>query len=146
MPEEIFYQDDYILVTSTRVVLSKQMYPVANITSVSVKVNPADYRGALVALLTGLTFIGCSLCAAAPAFSDKQGGNNPEWVTVMVGFFLMGVLGILITLALGLRAKATYAVRIGLGGFNERDVLVSQDRAYIQDVVNAIGDAIIQRG
>jgi hypothetical protein len=119
--ETAFYQDAEILVTQSRYVTNSKTYAMRNISSVHV-------------------------------FEIVKSKTAPVILAVL-GFFLLfandfRILGFLL-LAGGVAAlfliKNEYAVRISTNS-GEANSLVSKDKGYIQNIVNALNEAIIHRG
>lgn len=101
-------------------------YAMANITSASTGVKPANPTPGIVIAILGLIVLVINL------------GSS---VGVIFGVILLGV-GILIAVI----AKPTYFVTIGSAS-GETDVIVSSnDEKYVQAVVTAMNEAIIKRG
>lgn len=128
--ETIYYQDESIIVTNTRAVLGTKTYAMANITSVSMGVIPANRVPGIVLALIGLAIAGCA-CSVV--------GKDAASVIVF-GLIVLG-LGIAIAAA----PKTRYVVKIGSAS-GEANALVSKDKEYIQKIVNAVNEAIIKRG
>ena len=147
MSENTFYQDGSVLITNTRAVLGAKTYAMANITSVSMKVIPADYTISIVVGLIGLFITACAGCVSLFGFAgldlNSSSSAGPLVLGVVIGLF--GVCGIGAGIALAFLAKPTYAVRIGSAS-GEGNVLASKDRDYIQKIITAMNEAIIKRG
>ena len=123
--EKTYYQDNKVLVTSTRAVLGAKTYAMANITSVFLgKVKRARVWGIIIALI-GLIYLIGSLGA------DGQ--------CTLLAFLLLIIGGLMIFLA------KPFAVRIGSAS-GEVDGLRHRSKKYAQKVVSAINQAIVERG
>jgi hypothetical protein len=130
MAEEIaVYQDENIHVTNLRAMLQGKTYAMANVTSVSMFTQPGNSAPGVIAAILG----GFMLLAALPE-SDLRGCS--------AGF---GLLLLVVGIAIAAGTKNTYWVRIGSAS-GETNALSSNDRDYIQRVVNAMNEAIIRRG
>ena len=123
-----FYSDDRgVRITNTRAIIGTTTYAMANITSVSMGMKPANRTpgiavailGFLILLITGLL--------------GSSGG-------VIFGVILLGI-GILIAAIV----KPTCTVRIGSAS-GETDAVSSKDKKYIQVIVNAMNEAFMKRG
>lgn len=126
-PEHIFFEDKSVKVTNARAIVSGKTYAMANITSVSVFTEPARRNGCGVALIV----LGALFCLF---LFYKE--------TLSVG--VMGVLAIIFGLMLrGTREK--FFVRL-TSSSGEANVLESHDRGYIERVVAAVNEAIVNRG
>jgi hypothetical protein len=124
-----YYQDGTVTITNARAVLGSKTYSMANITSVAMGEKPANVTPGIVVAVIGLAIAACS----AAAGSNASGG------------IIFGVLVLVGGIALAVMAKSSYIVRIGSAG-GETDGLVSNDKEYIQKIVNAVNEAIIKRG
>lgn len=129
MSEEIsVYQDANIHVTNLRAMLQGKTYAMANITSVSMHTQAANNApGVIIAVIGGM--IAMSLLAGRDA----------------MGCGVFGLLLLAAGIAIALAAKSTYWVRIGSAS-GETNALSSNDRDYIQRIVNAMNEAIVRRG
>lgn len=122
--EKIYYSDNEITITSTRAILGGKTYAMANITSVSVaELQPNSGCGCAA--------IGVGLLMALGLFSSE---------TVLFG--LLGLVGVAVGLAIA-NTKA-YVVRIGSAS-GESDALQHGNREYVQKIVDAVNDAIVER-
>ncbi len=122
--EITFYSDDRgVRITNTRAIVGTTTYSMANITSVSMAVKPANRTPGIVLAVLGLIFL------AIPVSGIR-----------VFGVVLL-VLGILIAVIV----KPTYRVRIGSAS-GESDAISSKDNKYIQGIVTAMNEAIIKRG
>jgi hypothetical protein len=129
MADEVsVFQDPNIHVTNLRAIFPTKTYAMANVTSVSTQTQ------------TGSPVVGVIMIAIGAI--TILGGIGRD---LSVGALVFGV--ILIGLGVGVvqSMKTRYWVRIGSAS-GETNALSSLDRAYIERVVNAINEAIIQRG
>lgn len=123
--EKVYYSDGAITVTSTRAVLGGKTYAMANVTSVSLAENQngAGCGCALFGVGVIVAFAGLS--------SDGTAG--------------IGVFGIVVVIAGILLMNATsYVVCIGSAS-GEANALQHRSREYIQTIVDAVNQAIIDR-
>lgn len=123
--EKIYYSDGAITVTSTRAVLGGKTYAMANVTSVSLAENQ---QGAGC----GCALLGVGALLALGGFSSVETAG-------------MGVIGIVALIAgfMWMNAK-TYVVCIGSAS-GEANALQDRSREYIQTIVDAVNQAIIDR-
>lgn len=123
-PEKTYYSDAAITVTSTRAVLAGKTYAMANITSVAMaEVQPGAGCGCALLGLGGMCALGL--------FSSAT--------------IALGVVGLLMLVGgVALMSQKNYVVRIGSSS-GEANALQHQDGAYIQKIVNAMNQAIIER-
>lgn len=128
-PETTYYQDGNITVTNARAVLGSKTYAMANITSVSMGEIPANRTPGIVIALIGLAILACSASGGSDGIAGIIGG------LVVAGFGAF----------LAYAVKTQYVVKIGSAS-GESNALTSNDREYIQKIVNAINEAIIKRG
>ena len=129
-PETTYYQDGSIMVTNACAVLGSKTYAMANITSVSMGVIPANRTPGIVVGIIGLAILVCS----ASRGSNSSGGG-----------IIAGLVVLAIGVAIAFAVKTQYVVKIG-SAFGESNALSSADQSYIQKVVNAVNEAIIKRG
>jgi hypothetical protein len=129
MEEKEYYSDGSVIVTSARAVISNKTYAMQHITSVSAARIPP--KTGVPALLT----IGGGFMLLMALVTEQWRGS-----CITFGAILL-VFGIAM-LAL---AKNRYSVRIASSS-GETDALVSRDKGYIQRIVDAISQAIIERG
>ena len=117
--ETTLYQDGDILVTKQRAVLGGKTFAMSNITSVSMGVVPANTGIAWVLIIVGVLGALCSY--------------GLTLIVVAIGVYML------------INAKPTYIVRLGSAA-GEVDGLASRNREHIQQIVNALNEAIIRRG
>lgn len=122
MPERTYYSQGGITITNARAVLGDKTYAMANVTSVSMFVQPAKRTLGILLTLCGLLF--------------ALAGESTR---------MFGVLLLIIGVAIVGMAKATYFVRLGSAS-GETNALKDSRRAYIQKIVDALNEAIIKRG
>lgn len=122
--EKTYYSDQGITITSTRAILGAKTYAMANITSVSVgELQQGAGCGCGLAGVGSLMLLGL--------FSSE---------TAFIG--LLGIFGLVVGLIL--MAQKTYVVRIGSAS-GESDALQHQSREYVERVVRAVNEAIVDR-
>jgi Family of unknown function (DUF6232) len=123
------YRDGNIQITNLRAILHDKTYAMANITSVSTFRQDANTApGIVLTILGGLVLLG------------GLGSNSAVGCALIFGL-PMFVVGLII----GIAAKHVYWVRIGSAS-GETNALRSNDRAYIQRIVDAMNEAIVRRG
>jgi len=125
--EKIIYQEHGILVSTTRVVIDGTTYPTANITSVTMRKDVPDQGCAILAILVGF------LCAYI-------GKAQPMEVLLIFGCILL-VIGVIWMTS----QKPTFSIVFSASS-GEIKAMVSNDQALIQEIVEAINQAIIIRG
>jgi hypothetical protein len=119
--EVTFYQDVNVTVTQSRYVTNSKTYAMRNISSVHIfEIVKSKTLPIVMVILGGLMLL-----------SDASR---------ILGFILLAI-GILI-LAL---IKNEFTVRISTNA-GEVNSIVSKDRSYVQNIVNALNDAIVFRG
>jgi hypothetical protein len=119
--EVTFYQDINVTVTQSRYVTNSKTYAMRNISSVHIFEIIKSKTLPIVMIIFG----GLMLLSEASR---------------VLGFILLAI-GILI-LAL---IKNEFTVRISTNA-GEVNSIVSKDRSYVQNIVNALNDAIVFRG
>jgi cadmium resistance protein CadD (predicted permease) len=125
--EVIFYSNEGVKVTNTRLVVPDKIYAMANITSVSTKKIAPKYHGvALLILVAALFFV----------IGELLGSGG------MAGFGLVPLLG---GIAWATLLKPQYDLRISSSG-HESSVLERKDQAYVDKLVGAIQQAMVHRG
>lgn len=123
-PEKTYYSDRDITITSTRAILGPKTYAMANITSVSVGELQQEQ--------------GCGCSIVAVGFLMLAGLFSSE--TILVG--LLGVVGVVVGFIF--MSQKTYVVRIGSAS-GESDALQHQSREYVEKIVRAVNEAIVDR-
>ena len=119
--EITFYQDVNVTVTQSRYVTNSKTYAMRNISSVHTFEIIKNRTLPIVMVIIGLLML----------FSESSR---------VLGFILTAV-GILILVL----TKNEFTVRISTNS-GEVNSIVSKDRSYIQNIVNALNDAIVFRG
>jgi hypothetical protein len=150
-PETIYYQDESIIITNARAVLGSKTYAMANITSVSMGVIPANRMpGIVLAAIGGLSTLCCGCSALAPlstlGYSNNGDSSGIIGNAVFAGIgAIIGLLFVAGGIALAIMSKPTYVVKIGSAS-GEANALTSQNKSYIAGIVTAMNEAIIKRG
>jgi len=119
--ELTFYQDADVIVTQSRYIAHSKTYAMRNISSVHIFeiVKSKTMPGILI--IVGLLML---------LLSDLKIAGG-----------ILTALGLLFLLLI----KNDYAVRISTNS-GEANSIISKDKAYIQNIVNALNEAIIHRG
>jgi hypothetical protein len=122
--EKVYHSDGAITVTSTRAVLGGKTYAMANITSVSLAENQPGAG-------CGCALLGAGFVFALVLFSGESIG--------------LGLFGIMLLIVGGMiMSQKTYVVRIGSAS-GEANALENRSKVYIQEIVDALNQAIIDR-
>lgn len=129
--EQTYFQSDGVQVTSTRVVMGGTTYALANITSVSMHKTPAKRSFGVILTLLGMAFL---------TYNGLGEGADPSVMQWGISIVVM-----LTGLLLVVMAKATYAVRFGSAS-GEQEAFSSKDQKMVVGMVDAINQAIIDRG
>ncbi len=132
MQEKRIYFDNVIAVTTTRVIVGGTTYALRNITSVSMTFTPPRVFGLVLLLFVGIIifFIGEFL---------SYGGNSPTGIIAFVAAAII-VCGTIFEMC---RAKSTYHVCLASAA-GEVHALSSKNRAYIEQIVVSINEAIVK--
>lgn len=120
--EKVFHNDANVVVTQSRFIASGRTYTMRNISSVSVYTVERNKKLPIALLVIG--------CAMTLTKDEVQ---------------ILGVAIALAALIWLLSMKNNYAVRISTNA-GESNSLTSADKAYVQQIVNAVNEAIIYRG
>jgi hypothetical protein len=124
--EKVYYSDGEITVTNTRAIMGGKTYAMANVTSVSLGQTQQESSCGYALLFLGI------LLAFGLLRSD----------TSFVG--LIGILVVICGLFMLIQKSSEYVVRIGSAS-GETDALKNKDPQYIQKIVDAVNQAIIER-
>jgi hypothetical protein len=130
--EQRIYFDNVIAVTTTRVIVGGTTYALRNITSVKMTFTPPRVLGLILLLLVGVIifFIGEFL---------SFNGNSPTAIIAYVAASII-VCGTIFEMC---RTKSTYHVCLASAA-GEIHVLTSKNRAYIEQIVVSINEAIVK--
>lgn len=126
--EKVYYQSGDVTITGTRAILGGKTYAMANITSVSMGKVAANRVPGIAIAVGGIAIGGC-----IGALSESG------------GMWALGAVFLIIGVAVAVMAKPKYIVRIGSAS-GETDALTHEDQDYIQKIVTAMNEAIINRG
>jgi hypothetical protein len=124
--ERKFFEDGNVLVTNTRFVRGNETFAMAGVTSVKSFTEVPSKKGPIIIIVIGSIIIFGSL-------QSSLGG-------VLFGAALV-VAGILWLRSI----KNVYHVRL-VTASSERDAISNTDSGYINNIVNAINEAIVHRG
>lgn len=142
MPDKILYTDGHnVTVTDSKLQVKKHEYMLNGVTKCAVTVIKPNRTPAVVSLLIGIGLIVAGLLTLIPSgiFPDLAIGNKlvgPNTMSVWIGTAL-ALVGLLI---LGV-SRERYAVRIATAE-GEKDAVVSNRREYINQIVDAINQAV----
>jgi len=126
--EKVYFDNSYVKVTNSRFIVGSTTYPISNITSVKHLVeHPSKFWPGVMILL------GAVLAYA----SYVNSLTSTVWISALV---ILG-WGIFSWVSL----KDTHIVRISTAS-GEIDALRSKESPIILNIVNALNDAIIERG
>lgn len=121
--EKIFYSHDNVEVTKSKFTVASKVYAMRNISSVDNQRLPANKFLAFIMVLLGII---CLIVGSGSAY--------------ILGATLLG-LGIYLIVT----TKDKFAVKIATNS-GEQEAIISEDSEYIQQIVNAINEAIVHRG
>lgn len=141
--EKVYYQDSNVTITNARAILSGKTYAMANITSVSATVRPPNRLWAIVFAGSGLCCIMAGL--ATSLFEVYAVGLESAGVGGGVVGLVLGGIGVAIGVLMWIATKAFYRVTVGSAS-GEVHALESHDKEYVQKLVAAMNQAIIERG
>jgi hypothetical protein len=132
--EKVFYDSKNIKITNTRAIFHNTTYALANIASVKIFTKPPSQAPVALLVIGGILLGSIGACILS-------GDSNPGgYVLIVLGLVAIG-LGIYISTKL----KPDYLVRISSSS-GEVDALKSREKQFIERIVNAINQAIIERG
>jgi len=120
MEEKVFYQQQGVTVTQSRIILGSKTYAMSNISSVSVGITKPSRTAPIVLLIIGLFMLIASS-------------------TFVYGAVLCALTGIWLFLQ-----KTKYYVSIRSNAGESRS-LESKNKEQIEDIVKSINDAIVFR-
>lgn len=127
--ETTFYSDDEgVRITNTRAIFGSTTYAMNNVTSVSKGYKSANHATGVLMIVIGIVV--AWLCITLKAVLS---GIVAGVIFVAIGVLLLKIL------------KPTYSVKIGSAS-GEIVALESQNGKYIQDIVEAMNEAIMKRG
>lgn len=129
--EKVYLDENNVLVTSKRAVLSGTTYALNNITSVKMSKKDPDHGCMLILTLAGV------LGVLIGIFVLQDGASG--WAWVILGAIMAVGGGTVIT-----QSKPDHIVRLGSAS-GETNALSSKDQAFIMRVTEALNDAIIDR-
>jgi hypothetical protein len=126
--ETTILQDGFVKITNLRTLIGTVSYSMSDIRSVSLTKRPKNYKP-LGLVIPGLLLISWSVI-------DQTGQ--------FIEFFNVGIVLIVVSIALVLTAKPTYAVQIRrISGHHS--ILRSTDLTFIQRIVDAMSHVIKHR-
>ena len=123
MAEKTFLNQNGVSVTNSRIIIGGQTFAMSNITSVRMIEETPSYKGPLILGAIGIL----------PMLSGDGGG-------IGVGLLLIALAAIW-----AFTKKAKYFVGL-MTAAGESKALNSEDQNYIGSIVQAVNDAIIERG
>jgi len=132
--ETTYYNDGKVTITNARAVIGGKTYAMANITSVSATEKPPKR------LLAGVFIVLGALLALAGLMDFISSGMDSG-----AGALVIGALGAGLGLLAWRASKTMYQVTVGSAS-GETHALTSQDQDYVRKVVDAMNQAIVERG
>lgn len=116
-----------VTITPTRAIMGGRTYAMSNVTSVTVRVTHPRRAGGYVMLFLGA-------CILLAGLADQQGAPIVIGLILLASGYVTGIL-----------PKDTHHVFLGSAS-GEGEAISSHDRAFIDGIVNAMNEAIVQRG
>jgi hypothetical protein len=140
-PEKILYTDGHdVIITETSFQVKNKMYNLEGITRHELQTIRPNRAPAIFLFVLGLIImIAGVLKMISPSLIPdvKMGGDYISANTLAVwSGLILAIIGLLITLAL----KERYSVRISTAE-GEKDAVVSRQKEYIRQIVNALNEA-----
>lgn len=126
--ETVIYQNDMVKITNLRAVLDGKTYAISNITSVSSKRIEPNRIMEFIFLFAGLGLV--------VAFVT----NMSNWQNLLYGVICLGLVYFFNKIS-----KPTYTAIISMTN-GENTALRSPDEVVIKQVVEALNNAIVQKG
>jgi len=125
--ERTYYRDSNVTVTSTRAIFGTKTYAMANVTSVTLREdNPNKGVGCVLLVIGGVISLATLLFYPTTAA-------------------IIACVTVVLAIAAGTSQKRTYWVRVDSASA-ESDALSSPNREYVEKIVKAVNQAIIDRG
>lgn len=138
--EIVYLSDNTVHITSTRAVLSGKTFTMANISSVSTGIrSPYTALGGFLFLL-GLPALSIVAIKTYGTESPAISQSSETLRLVLLAFSL-----VMLVSGLAIGTYRQYVVEVGSSS-GETDVIFSNDKRYIDDIVNAMNQAILERG
>lgn len=129
MEEKVFFENENNKVTNARFITHGQTYTLAGLTSVKMTETKPSVLAKYLLILIGIFFVLMGIALLA---------SNPIAGIIIGGFGALVAWG-------GFKMKPTYSVvTVNAGGTIQ--ALSSEDFNLINDIVNAINEAIVHRG
>ncbi len=132
--EEIaYYADSDVMVTSHRAVFGTTTYAMANITSVSMGHRPPRLMWSPLGILFGLAIFTLAMLQLPEGVAAAILGGA-------IGLTLVGIGAVIVA-----RAEPIYVIKIASAS-GEAKAITSENRDYIERIVGAMQQAIVERG
>jgi hypothetical protein len=119
--EKVFFQDSLVTVTQSRFMASGKTYAMRNISSVSNFQIKKSKAGAIAFIIFGALML----------FSEDSRGFG-------IGLAILGAIWLYFI-------KDSFSVKINSNS-GEANGFISKDRAYVQQIVDAVNEAMVYRG
>ncbi len=116
----LFTDKQGVRITPTRAIFDSTTYSIANITSIKRDVHPANRTAGIIIALVGL-------------------------ILFLLWIPWIGLPVLIIGIIIAAMAKSTYYLKI-TSASGEAEPISSKDKQYIDDIVDAINEALIRRG
>jgi len=120
--EQTFFEEGYVKVTRSRIVVANQTYPVANITSIRTDIDLPSRKGPVLLGIVGTILMLASFNGSLSAF--------------VIGASLLALAAYICR-----QAKPTYTIFFGTAR-GDRRALQSEDGEYVFRVAEAIDEAL----
>ena len=131
--EKVYFEDKDVKITNSRVIIKGKIYSLPDITSVDMKVIPPNYYTAILPAVLGILLLIVSALTER-IFATKTITS----ILYIIGFFLVGI-GVFI----GTNLQKSYILK-SCTSSEETNVMESKDKAYIQNIIGTIKQAIIE--
>jgi hypothetical protein len=139
MDETTIYEQGTVKITNLRAILGPKTYSVSNLTSVTLASKAPEGCFPVALWGTGGLFAAFGGILLIAAIVERADFGLP------LVLLAVGVVGVTLGVVIQRGQKTTYLVRVGSASGESND-MQSTDRASIQEIVDALNEAIVRKG
>jgi hypothetical protein len=144
IPDRVIYTDGHnVIVTDTAIRVKNSLYRLKGITKYTLTTVEPERVPGLILLTFGFLLTMVGIFSAIPSNMAQGLHFGKLYLSMNAVALVGGILFLLLGLIVSIVTKKRYAVRIATAT-GERDVVVSEKKEYISQIVDALDEATIE--
>ena len=138
--EKKYYEDKWVKITNSQAIIMGKTYSMTNIISADMEIKSPNSNVAISFAVIGILLMLCSGFSVGVELYDSNDFKN-----TLIGVIVIGLILVIIGFWIGFTSKKSFCLKIGIA-LEEKIVMKSKNKEYIQEIVDSINQAITERG